>query len=47
MIVAGAGAIYIAHFFDWPTAYFVMAGCVSIGMVATLYAPEPPGLVTT
>ena len=43
MIVAGAGAVYVAHFYDWQMAYFAMAGCVLIGMVATVFAEEPPG----
>jgi len=43
MIVAGAGAVYIAHFWDWHVAYFVMAGFVAVGMAATFFAPEPPG----
>ncbi len=40
-IVGGVMALYLAEFFDWRTAYFVMAGCMSIGIVTILVRPEP------
>ncbi len=43
MIVAGAGAVYAAHFWGWDKAYFLMSAFVLLGMVATLFAEEPPG----
>jgi len=41
LLVAGAGALYVAEFVSWPAAYFVMAGLMSIGMATVLLAPEP------
>ncbi|RVU82749.1 MFS transporter [Leucothrix sargassi] len=51
MIVAGAGALYIAHYFGsekeaynydaWMTAYVVMAGAMLVGVITTLTIPEP------
>ncbi|HEX5866546.1 MAG TPA: MFS transporter, partial [Beijerinckiaceae bacterium] len=54
LICAGAGALYIAEFVDWRTAYLSMAALMSVGLVASLLAPvvdrppqsvgaEPPG----
>ena len=39
LMASGAGALYIADFVDWRTAYWTMAGLVSIGIVAVLLAP--------
>lgn len=41
MLVAGAGALYLAEFFGWRAAYAGMAGCVLVGMVTVLLAREP------
>ena len=41
MIVAGAGALYLAEFWTWPVAYMVMAACVLIGFVTVLVVKEP------
>ena len=41
MILAGAGALYLASAFDWRTAYLVMAAAVLIASMAVLLAPEP------
>lgn len=41
MVMAGAGALYFAHFFSWLVAYSLMAACMSVGIVATLLIPEP------
>ena len=35
----GAGALYIAEFIDWRTAYFSMAALMGVGMVASLLSP--------
>ena len=43
MIVAGAGAVYAAHFWGWNVAYFIMAGFVVVGMIASVFATEPEG----
>ena len=41
LLVAGAGAFYIADFKNWATAYYSMAACVLIGVVTTLIIREP------
>ncbi|RJS93973.1 MFS transporter [Salinisphaera sp. Q1T1-3] len=41
MLVAGAGAFYIAAAASWSTAYLVMAGLVAIGMLTVLALGEP------
>jgi len=41
MLVAGAGALYIAQFGSWPMAYTVMAGFMTIGILTTLVCKEP------
>lgn len=41
-LAAGAGALYIANFYGWRTAYLAMAALMSVGLVAALFAPEPP-----
>nr|WP_305909241.1 MFS transporter [Methylomarinum sp. Ch1-1]MDP4522140.1 MFS transporter [Methylomarinum sp. Ch1-1] len=41
LLVAGAGAFYIADFSDWRTAYYAMASAMSVGIVATLLVAEP------
>ena len=35
LICAGAGALYIAEFVSWRSAYLAMAGLMSVGLVAT------------
>lgn len=39
---SGAGALYLAGFFDWTIAYLVMALLMLPPIVTTLLAPEPP-----
>ena len=41
LLVAGAGALYIADFVSWPAAYTAMAACVVVGMVTVLVIREP------
>lgn len=41
MLAAGAGALYLAEFFGWHVAYYVMAGLVAVGMVTILLNREP------
>ncbi len=41
MWVSGAGALYIASFFDWQTVYTSMALCMIIGIITTLLIDEP------
>ncbi len=41
LLVAGAGSFYIAEFFDWKIAYFVMAATMSFGVITTLFLNAP------
>lgn len=42
MLCSGAGAIYLASFFNsWYISYSIMALCVGLGVITTLVAPEP------
>jgi len=41
VLVAGAGAFYIAHYTDWPVAYTAMALLTSVGMITVLIIREP------
>jgi MFS transporter, PAT family, beta-lactamase induction signal transducer AmpG len=41
LLVAGAGALYIAEFGSWPSAYLSMAALMSIGVVTVLAIAEP------
>ncbi len=40
LICAGAGALYIAEFVDWRSAYLAMAALMSVGLIGTLLAPR-------
>ena len=39
MLCAGAGALYIAQFVDWSSAYFAMAALMGVGLVASGLSP--------
>ncbi|MGZ4976951.1 MAG: AmpG family muropeptide MFS transporter [Methylobacter sp.] len=41
LLVAGAGAFYIADYASWKVAYFIMAIAMSIGLITTLCLKEP------
>ncbi len=41
LLVAGAGAFYIADYSSWQVAYFVMAATMSVGVLTTLVINEP------
>lgn len=41
LLVAGAGALYIAEFWSWQAAYTVMSGCMLVGILTTLVCREP------
>ncbi len=45
LLVAGAGAFYIADYTNWQIAYFVMAATMSVGVIATLLITEPEHLI--
>ena len=40
LITAGAGALYIAEFVNWHSAYLAMAALMGIGLIGTLLAPR-------
>lgn len=46
MLLAGAGALYLATFMTWQEVYFFMAASVSIGLVTTLLCQEPTPIVS-
>ena len=41
VLIAMAGAFYIADFWSWAIAYQAMAACMTVGLVATLLCREP------
>ena len=41
MIMAGAGALYMAEFYSWHTAYLTMATCMILGVMTTVVIAEP------
>ena len=41
LLVAGAGAFYLADFFSWTVAYQLMAATVFLGIVTVLLVAEP------
>jgi MFS transporter, PAT family, beta-lactamase induction signal transducer AmpG len=40
LICAGAGALYIAEFVNWRSAYLAMAALMAVGLIGTLLAPR-------
>jgi PAT family beta-lactamase induction signal transducer AmpG len=41
LLVAGAGALYLAEYRSWPFAYLTMAALMGIGVITTLIIREP------
>lgn len=41
LLVAGAGAFYLAAYQSWPFAYMIMAGLMLVGIFTTLIIREP------
>lgn len=41
MLASGAGAVYLASWMAWSVVYILAAASMSIGIAATLLAPEP------
>ena len=41
VLVAMAGALYIAQFASWTAAYKAMAACMAVGVITTLLCSEP------
>jgi len=44
ILAAGAGALYVAEFGSWTTAYLAMAALTSVGIVTVLIVREPDHL---
>ena len=44
VLVAMAGALYLAEFGSWRISYMTMAACMAVGMLATLLSKEPETL---
>jgi PAT family beta-lactamase induction signal transducer AmpG len=42
MLLAGAGALYMAEFYSWTMAYWSMAALMAVGVVTVLLVNEPP-----
>lgn len=42
LLVAGAGALYLAQFGSWRLAYLCMAALMSVGVLTILLVAEPP-----
>lgn len=47
LLMAGAGALYIADFYSWQMAYLVMATLMGVGIVTTLLLKEPAATILT
>jgi len=41
LLAAGAGALYLADYYDWRTSYLVMAALMCVGMITVLLIDEP------
>lgn len=41
VLLAGAGALFLADEYDWNLTYLVMAGCMTVGIAAVLSIGEP------
>ena len=46
MIVAGAGALYLAEYFSWQTAYAMMGLGMLVGVITVMLIAEPDRLIT-
>ena len=41
MLVSGGLALILADHFSWTSVYFMMAACMGIGLIGSLFGPEP------
>ncbi len=41
MLISGATALILSEYIGWRNVYLLMAGLMSIGVITTLFAPEP------
>ncbi len=46
MLVSGALALILAGFLGWRLTYLLMAGLMTVGMLATFFGPEPEEVVS-
>ena len=46
-LAAGAGALYMADFFDWHSAYLLMAALTLVGITTTLIIKEPKHIISS
>jgi MFS transporter, PAT family, beta-lactamase induction signal transducer AmpG len=46
MLMGGAGAIYLSTMMSWGVVYIIMAACVLVGVLTTLYIDEPSPIVS-
>jgi len=44
MIVSGALALIMSDHMSWHTVYYIMAACMSIGIIASYFGPEPENM---
>ncbi len=42
MLAAGGGALMLSGYMSWREVYFILAGLMCVGIIATLLAPDPP-----
>jgi PAT family beta-lactamase induction signal transducer AmpG len=47
VVLASAGALYMAQFGSWSMAYKVMAFCMAAGLITTLMCREPTARIST
>ena len=41
MLVSGGLALILADHFSWAQVYFIMAACMVVGLIASIFGPEP------
>jgi PAT family beta-lactamase induction signal transducer AmpG len=41
MLVSGGLALILADHFSWSSVYFMMAMCMAVGLIASIFGPEP------
>ena len=41
LLVAGAGALYLAEYFSWTVAYIIMAALMMVGIITVVLVAEP------
>lgn len=44
IVISGAGALYLAEFFSWQISYSIMAVCMAVGLLTTLFCREPENI---